>query len=67
MLGLTVWSLVAIQRERYVLASVLFCCALGFKHMALYYALAIFAYLLGICHQRNLLGNGYPFHFDFSV
>ncbi|KAJ1912268.1 Glucosyltransferase-like protein [Tieghemiomyces parasiticus] len=51
MLGCVVWMLVAFQHRRYLLGAVSFCLALAFKQMALYFAPAVFAYLLGICFQ----------------
>lgn len=49
MLGLVVASLDAIVAGRMLWACIFFVGALGFKQMALYYAPAMFAYLLGIC------------------
>ncbi|KPV73321.1 glycosyltransferase family 57 protein [Rhodotorula graminis WP1] len=49
MLGLTLWSVNCFQAGRDVLGGVLFMLSLGFKQMALYYAPAVFAYLLGKC------------------
>ncbi|OAF98948.1 glucosyltransferase [Paraphaeosphaeria sporulosa] len=49
MLGLAVASLSSIQAGRYLWSCVFFVGALGFKQMALFYAPAVFAYLLGIC------------------
>ncbi|KAJ5162277.1 hypothetical protein N7492_007669 [Penicillium capsulatum] len=49
MLGLVVASLDAILAGRMLWACIFFVGALGFKQMALYYAPAMFAYLLGIC------------------
>ncbi|GAA5908509.1 hypothetical protein JCM8208_002650 [Rhodotorula glutinis] len=49
MLGLTLWAVNCFQAGRDVLGGVLFMLSLGFKQMALYYAPAVFAYLLGKC------------------
>jgi len=49
MLGLVLASASSIMAGRYMWSCVFFVLALGFKQMALYYAPAIFAYLLGVC------------------
>ena len=49
MLGFILASIAAIMSERYFWASAFFVGALCFKQMALYYAPAMFAYLLGVC------------------
>ncbi|KUJ11343.1 glycosyltransferase family 57 protein [Mollisia scopiformis] len=49
MLGLVLASMSSVLAGRYMWSSVFFVLALGFKQMALYYAPAIFAYLLGVC------------------
>lgn len=49
MLGLVLASIHNLIAGRLLWASLLFVGALGFKQMALYYAPAVFAYLLGIC------------------
>jgi alpha-1,3-glucosyltransferase len=49
MLGFFVASISSLLASRYLWASVFFVGALGFKQMALYYAPAVFAYLLGCC------------------
>jgi len=49
MLGLVLASMSSILAGRYMWSSIFFVFALGFKQMALYYAPAIFAYLLGVC------------------
>ena len=49
MLGFVLASMAAIMSERFFWASAFFVGALCFKQMALYYAPAIFAYLLGVC------------------
>ncbi|KAL3417484.1 ALG8 glycosyltransferase family ALG6 [Phlyctema vagabunda] len=49
MLGLVLASMSSVQAGRHMWASVFFVFALGFKQMALYYAPAMFAYLLGVC------------------
>ncbi|GAA6048700.1 hypothetical protein JCM3770_002028 [Rhodotorula araucariae] len=49
MLGLTLWAVNCFHAGHDVLGSVAFMLSLGFKQMALYYAPAVFAYLLGKC------------------
>ncbi|BFZ62171.1 Glucosyltransferase-like protein [Saitoella coloradoensis] len=49
MLGFTVVAMNALWNDQIVVGSVFFVAALCFKQMALYYAPAIFAYLLGTC------------------
>ncbi|KAA8917715.1 hypothetical protein TRICI_000154 [Trichomonascus ciferrii] len=49
MLGFTLLSIVCLLHHRRLLASFFFVLSLGFKQMSLYYAPAIFAYLLGNC------------------
>ncbi|KAJ1986424.1 Glucosyltransferase-like protein [Dimargaris cristalligena] len=51
MLGLVLWTVVAFQRQFYILGAISFCLALAFKQMALYFAPAVFAFLLGKCFQ----------------
>lgn len=48
-LGLVAWTIVALDSGRDVLASVLYCLALNFKQMTLYYAPAFFFYILSRC------------------
>ena len=57
MLGLSVASLAMFLRDHIYWGSFFFVLSLGFKQMALYYAPAIFAYLLGLCifPRPNLL------------
>lgn len=49
MLGFVVASMSSLLSDRYMWACVFFVSALCFKQMALYYAPAIFAYLVGVC------------------
>ncbi|CAG8523049.1 12251_t:CDS:10 [Funneliformis caledonium] len=56
MLGLTIWALNCFFNDYDVLGSIFFCLALSFKQMALYFAPAIFAYLLGKCIKNNRKG-----------
>ncbi|KAI1335665.1 glycosyltransferase family 57 protein [Xylariaceae sp. FL0016] len=49
MLGFVVASMSSMVAGRYMWASIFFVAALGFKQMALYYAPAVFAFLLGSC------------------
>jgi alpha-1,3-glucosyltransferase len=51
MLGFTLLATVAILQDRFILGAVFFCLALMFKQMALYYAPAVFAFLLGKCFR----------------
>ncbi|KAJ1939866.1 Glucosyltransferase-like protein, partial [Linderina pennispora] len=53
MLGLLVWSVCFAMQGRYVAMAVAFSCSLLFKQMALYYAPAVFFYLLAKCFQRR--------------
>jgi len=56
-LGFSLWSVYYIAKPDFfpncIIGSVLFCLALNFKQMTLYYAPVIFAYLLGRCSQKN--------------
>ncbi|KFY42005.1 hypothetical protein V494_02664 [Pseudogymnoascus sp. VKM F-4513 (FW-928)] len=54
MLGLVLACASSIVAGRYMWSCVFFVLALGFKQMALYYAPAIFAYLLGVCIFPNI-------------
>ncbi|KAI8802189.1 glycosyl transferase [Cladochytrium replicatum] len=49
MLGFAHWAVVMFDRKQYAIGSIFFCLSLCFKQMALYYALPIFFYLLGVC------------------
>lgn len=49
MLGFVVASMSSLLSDRYMWACVFFVSALCFKQMALYYAPAMFAYLIGVC------------------
>lgn len=54
-LGLALWSFYFVTRPTFsscVLGSIVFCLALSFKQMTLYYAPAIFFYLLGRCWRK---------------
>ncbi|KAJ3160886.1 Glucosyltransferase-like protein [Geranomyces michiganensis] len=53
MLGFTLWAVVALFTGHHVLASVFFVLALNFKQMALFYAIPVFAFLLGTCCQSR--------------
>ncbi|ORX74683.1 ALG6, ALG8 glycosyltransferase [Linderina pennispora] len=53
MLGLLVWSVCFAMQGRYVAMAIAFSCSLLFKQMALYYAPAVFFYLLAKCFQRR--------------
>ena len=52
-LGLTLYAAAAVLRDRDVLGSILFACALNHKQMAAYFAPAFFAHLLGKCLSRS--------------
>lgn len=52
-LGLTMYAVAAVLRDRDVLGSILFVCALNHKQMSLYFAPAFFAHLLGKSLARN--------------
>jgi alpha-1,3-glucosyltransferase len=54
MLGFTIASLSSILARRLLWGSLFFVAALGYKQMALYYAPAMFAYLLGSCLTPRL-------------
>ncbi|KAI7904181.1 glycosyl transferase [Cokeromyces recurvatus] len=53
MLGFTLLAINCFLTRYFVLGSIFFCLSLGFKQMALYYAPAIFAYLLGKCFTEK--------------
>eukprot|EP01103_Thecamoeba_quadrilineata_P014328 TRINITY_DN4241_c0_g1_i2.p1 TRINITY_DN4241_c0_g1~~TRINITY_DN4241_c0_g1_i2.p1 ORF type:complete len:145 (+),score=8.24 TRINITY_DN4241_c0_g1_i2:359-793(+) len=46
-LGLSLWAIIAVLKERPLLGSLLFTLSLNYKQMSLYYAPAFFFYLLG--------------------
>ncbi|KAG2174918.1 hypothetical protein INT43_005980 [Umbelopsis isabellina] len=52
MLGTTLWAVNCFMMQSYALGSVFFCFSLAFKQMALYYAPAVFAFLLGRCFKE---------------
>ncbi|KAI1366738.1 glycosyltransferase family 57 protein [Xylaria arbuscula] len=54
MLGFVVASMSSMLAGRYMWASIFFVGALGFKQMALYYAPAVFAFLLGTCMSPKI-------------
>lgn len=54
MLGFVVASLASVLADKLTWACVFFIAALGFKQMTLYFAPAIFAYLLGACIKPRL-------------
>ena len=49
MLGFVLFALYSLQIDHFFWAAVFFVAALGYKQMALYYAPAIFFYLIGVC------------------
>ncbi|KAG0246168.1 Glucosyltransferase-like protein [Mortierella sp. GBA43] len=56
MLGLVVWSVNCFLVDQDVIGSVFFCLALAFKQMGLYFAPAVFAYLLGKSFRQGFFG-----------
>ncbi|KAI7828004.1 ALG6, ALG8 glycosyltransferase family-domain-containing protein [Gamsiella multidivaricata] len=56
MLGLVLWAINSFLADQDVLGSVFFCMALAFKQMGLYFAPAIFAYLLGKSFRQGFFG-----------
>ena len=55
-LGLFLAAVAFILRERLLVGSVLFVCALNYKQMELYHALPFFFYLLAICARKRTYG-----------
>ncbi|KAG0188112.1 hypothetical protein DFQ28_005366 [Apophysomyces sp. BC1034] len=53
MLGLSLWAINGLLTKHYILGSIFFCASLAFKQMALYYAPAVFAFLLGKCFKHG--------------
>ena len=53
MLGFALWAINCFMTKHFVLGSIFFCLSLGFKQMALYYAPAVFAFLLGRCFTEK--------------
>ncbi|KAJ2029405.1 Glucosyltransferase-like protein [Coemansia sp. S610] len=51
MLGFLVWTVYFAAREQYLVMAACFCCSLMFKQMALYFAPAVFAFLLAKCFR----------------
>ncbi|KAI9319619.1 glycosyl transferase [Dichotomocladium elegans] len=58
MLGFSLWTINGLITGHYILGSIAFCLSLGFKQMALYYALAVFAFLLGQCFKASTPTKG---------
>ncbi|ORZ09944.1 glycosyl transferase [Absidia repens] len=56
MLGFSLWAILGLLSRHYILGSIAFCLALGFKQMALYYSPVIFAFLLGRCFTEGKKG-----------
>lgn len=56
-LGLLIWTVVFLERDRHLLASVAFSLAINYKQMELYHALPVFCYLLGKCWHGNSYAN----------
>jgi alpha-1,3-glucosyltransferase len=64
-LGLALWSFYFMTRPQFsncVWGSILFVLALSFKQMTLYYAPAVFSYLLGRCAAPSQPRNNVPNH-----
>jgi alpha-1,3-glucosyltransferase len=62
-LGLALWSFYFMTKAGFrncVVGSFLFCCALSFKQMTLYYAPAVFCYLLGRCFASTPTTSSTP-------
>ncbi|KAJ2366354.1 Glucosyltransferase-like protein [Coemansia sp. RSA 2611] len=51
MIGFLVWAVYFAAQESYVAMAIAFCCSFMFKQMGLYYAPAVFAFLLAKCFQ----------------
>ncbi|GMH35336.1 hypothetical protein BSKO_03204 [Bryopsis sp. KO-2023] len=67
-LGLTLLATVVICKGWHCLGSILYCCAINHKHMALYFAPAFFGYLFGCCLKRGAVkGLGKFFALGFTV
>ncbi|CAO3675849.1 unnamed protein product [Rhizopus stolonifer] len=64
MLGLTLLAINCFLNRHYATGAVFFCTALGFKQMSLYYAPAVFAFLLGRCFTEN---RGFLLFFKLGV
>lgn len=55
-LGLTLWAINMIVREKYAKAVIFFCLALNYKQISLYYSFPFAFYLLGICFKKGFRG-----------
>merc|ERR550534_2036107 len=59
-LGLALWAVYAIFRQRPYVASVLFCFALNYKQMELYHSVPFFVFLLKQCSlQKNITSKSF--------
>jgi len=71
MLGLSIMAFANFLANRLLWGSLLFVLALNFKQMALYYAPAVFAYLLGLCisfpSSSSLVGSILSVNIDFLL
>ena len=56
MVGLALRAFVLFEHDRLFLGSIFFCLSLGFKQMALFYALPVFFYILGKCRLMGRRG-----------
>ncbi|KAI2808937.1 Glucosyltransferase-like protein [Blomia tropicalis] len=54
-LGFLLWTIVLLQNQQDIIAGIIFCLALNYKQMALYYSLPIFFYLLKRCLDSSRL------------
>ncbi|UXI18472.1 hypothetical protein NH340_JMT04415 [Sarcoptes scabiei] len=52
-LGLFFWALNFLKREHDILASIMFCLALNYKQISLYYSLPLFLFLLKKCIEKK--------------
>lgn len=51
-LGLTLWAINFILQQRLVLSSMLFCLALNYKQISLYFSIPFFFFILGSCTKN---------------
>ncbi|KAG9510323.1 Dolichyl pyrophosphate Man9GlcNAc2 alpha-1,3-glucosyltransferase, partial [Fragariocoptes setiger] len=52
-MGLVIWAVILVGRQRYLSASLIFSLALNYKQMSLYYSLSFFWYLLSVTIRRR--------------
>lgn len=51
-LGFTLWAINMLFQERLVVGSILFCLALNYKQISLYYSIPFFFFILGSCVKK---------------